>query len=201
MRANRDFALIAERGERRDAAERRQRILDAARRLFATHTVQEVQMQEIAREAGVGQGTLYRRFRHKGELCVALITSNIAVLLQSLKALQEESGISVPERLRAMMLALTAFTAANADLLSEIDGTARGAASLFRGPFYAQIHTMFTTVIASGQTDGSLRDAGDAVFLADTVLAMLTIDAFQFQQNQRGLTQQQIVDRLLTLLQ
>jgi len=35
-------------------------------------------MQEIARAAGVGQGTLYRRFANKGQLCMALVDTQMS---------------------------------------------------------------------------------------------------------------------------
>src|SRR5436309_15903750 len=61
------------RHERRDAAEHRQRILEVARRLFAEHGVEAVSMHQIARDAKIGQGTLYRRYAHKDELCMDLL--------------------------------------------------------------------------------------------------------------------------------
>jgi AcrR family transcriptional regulator len=57
---------------RRDAAANRERILDAARRLFANHGL-EASMDEIARAAGVGSGTLYRRFPTKEALLDAIL--------------------------------------------------------------------------------------------------------------------------------
>jgi AcrR family transcriptional regulator len=57
---------------RRDAAANRERILDAARRLFADHGL-EASMDEIARAAGVGAGTLYRRFPTKEALLDAIL--------------------------------------------------------------------------------------------------------------------------------
>lgn len=68
--------------ERRDAAENRERILNAARKLFADHSVNEVSMHQIAQAAGIGQGTLYRRFAHKGELCNALMMDRAACFMQ-----------------------------------------------------------------------------------------------------------------------
>ncbi len=65
------------RRERRDTVEHRQRILDAARALFATKGVDTTSMHEIARSAGVGQGTLYRRYADKGELCGALLSESL----------------------------------------------------------------------------------------------------------------------------
>jgi AcrR family transcriptional regulator len=57
---------------RRDAAANRERVLDAARRLFADRGV-DASMDEIARAAGVGPGTLYRRFPTKEALLDAIL--------------------------------------------------------------------------------------------------------------------------------
>ena len=55
------------RSERRDAAENRQRILNAALKLFEQNGVEQVSMNQIAIEAQIGPGTLYRRYRDKSE--------------------------------------------------------------------------------------------------------------------------------------
>jgi AcrR family transcriptional regulator len=57
---------------RRDAAANRERILDTARRLFADQGL-ETSMDEIARSAGVGPATLYRRFPTKEALLDAVL--------------------------------------------------------------------------------------------------------------------------------
>jgi AcrR family transcriptional regulator len=59
--------------ERADAARNRRRALAAAERLFALRGVAGVTMDDVAAEAGVGKGTLYRRFGDKGGLAVALL--------------------------------------------------------------------------------------------------------------------------------
>ena len=57
---------------RRDAAANRERILDAARGLFAERGF-ETSMDDVARAAGVGAGTLYRRFATKEALLDAIL--------------------------------------------------------------------------------------------------------------------------------
>jgi AcrR family transcriptional regulator len=57
---------------RRDAAQNRQRLLDAAAEVFAEHGL-DASVEEIARVAGVGIGTLYRRFPTKDALVAALV--------------------------------------------------------------------------------------------------------------------------------
>jgi AcrR family transcriptional regulator len=62
---------------RADASRNRERILEAARELFAERGL-EVTMDEIARHAGVGVGTVYRRFRHRDEIVAALFEQRMA---------------------------------------------------------------------------------------------------------------------------
>src|SRR6266568_1655073 len=61
---------------RRDAERNRQRILTAAAEVFNERGL-EVSLDEIARHAGVGVGTVYRRFRTKEELIEALFMDRL----------------------------------------------------------------------------------------------------------------------------
>ena len=66
----------ADRPLRRDAERNRQRILEAAREAFA-HDGLSVTLDEIGRRAGVGVGTVYRRFPDKEQLIDALFEDRI----------------------------------------------------------------------------------------------------------------------------
>src|SRR5919204_6367417 len=59
---------------RADARRNRERILDAARKVFAKHGA-ESQMDDIARAAGVGVGTVYRHFPDKHTLMGELVAA------------------------------------------------------------------------------------------------------------------------------
>jgi AcrR family transcriptional regulator len=61
--------------QRRDARDNRAAILDAARELFADSA--DVAMCQVARRAGVGQGTLYRHFPNRGALAAEILDSYI----------------------------------------------------------------------------------------------------------------------------
>ena len=65
---------------RRDARQNRQRLLDAAAAVFAEHGL-EAGVEEIARVAGVGMGTLYRRFPTKDALICALVHDVMSTIL------------------------------------------------------------------------------------------------------------------------
>jgi AcrR family transcriptional regulator len=59
--------------ERGDAARNRALLVDAARRLIAARGPDAVTMDEIAAAAGVGKGTLFRRFGSRAGLMIVLL--------------------------------------------------------------------------------------------------------------------------------
>ncbi|MFX0592376.1 TetR/AcrR family transcriptional regulator [Melissospora conviva] len=64
---------------RRDAERNRRRTLHAAEELFARHGL-DVTLDDVARHAGLGVGTVYRRFANKEELIEALFEEKVAAL-------------------------------------------------------------------------------------------------------------------------
>jgi AcrR family transcriptional regulator len=64
---------------RRDAERNRRRILAAARVLFAKHGV-DVGLEDVARRAGVGVGTVYRRFPDRRALIDELLEEKVAAI-------------------------------------------------------------------------------------------------------------------------
>src|ERR1700712_4884743 len=64
---------------RKDAAINRERLLDAARELFAEQGL-HVSLNDIAHHAGVGVGTAYRRFSNKEEVIDALFEQRLREL-------------------------------------------------------------------------------------------------------------------------
>jgi len=77
-----DAGMTSTRPLRRDAAENREKVLDAAGKVFAKYGP-DASVEEVARLAGVGMGTLYRRFATKQ----ALIDELVGAARRELRAL------------------------------------------------------------------------------------------------------------------
>ncbi|WP_165977218.1 TetR/AcrR family transcriptional regulator [Nonomuraea diastatica] len=74
---------------RADARRNREQVITAAREVFIEQGT-EASLEEIARRAGVGIATLYRRFPDRGALIRAVVLDNMAVITEELEAAEKE---------------------------------------------------------------------------------------------------------------
>jgi AcrR family transcriptional regulator len=81
-------ADVTERPLRADARRNRERVLAAARKCFAEAGL-DAQMEDMARRAGVGVGTVYRHFPNKEAVVDALVDDYFAQLVQRAQAALE----------------------------------------------------------------------------------------------------------------
>lgn len=88
--------------ERADAARNRRRILDAAAQLFAQHGVDGVSLDAVAAAAGVGKGTLFRRFGDKAGLAAALLDERERALQEAMLTGPPPLGPGAPPAARAV---------------------------------------------------------------------------------------------------
>lgn len=115
--------------ERADAAHNRLRVLTAAERLFAERGVAGVTMDDIAAAAGVGKGTLYRRFVDKGGLAVALLDERERELQQQILTGPPPlgPGADPAERLAGFVAGYLAFLERQLDLVLLAETSTPGA--------------------------------------------------------------------------
>jgi AcrR family transcriptional regulator len=188
--------LAGMRAERRDAAENSQRILEAARQLFAEQSAEQVTMQQIAKAAGVGQGTLYRRYGNKGELCFALLRASFAHLRdeveQSLAQLTDDT--SPLAQLDDLLKRLVEFIENQMPLLEamEVASIASKGRASFHNPLYQWTHQTTTYLLQEAIVRSEILPL-DPVYTADALLATLNIDLYLFQRRDRGFTSEQIL--------
>ncbi len=181
--------------ERRDAAENRQHILAAARQLFAEQGVAAVSMDEIARGAGVGKGTLYRRYAHKGLLCIALLDENTRQMQEAALAALRDDKRPILDQLGCLLGFLFAHNEENAELLGAVSDAAAGRrrGAIYQSPPYQWQRLMIVGLLRRAN---ALHECTpfDIDYLADAILAPLDIDLYLFQRDTLGMSPERIVE-------
>jgi AcrR family transcriptional regulator len=155
---------------RADARRNREQIIEAARALFV-RTGSDVPMEEIARAAGVGIGTLYRRFPDRDELIKAVSLDNFARLAELARRIERDE----PDPAAA----LTALLHATLDLRLGITMTAvsaRAYRAIQDSPAVAELRdeaiAVATRLLHRAQELGTIRpDIG----IGDVVLSLVLV--------------------------
>ena len=138
---------------RADAQRNRERILEIARLAFERHGA-EATLDDIARQAGIGPGTLYRHFPTRDALIEAVYRSEV----QKLTAAGEHLAAKLRplEALRAWMLLFIDHVAGKKLIYPAMESVAGGPMRLIDGA-KSQIHSAFTSLVESAIASGDLR--------------------------------------------
>ena len=192
-----------ERHERRDAMEHRQRILQVAQSLFAKHGVHAVSMHQIAKAAGVGQGTLYRRYAHKGDLCMDLLHEQNEQFLTDITALfTAKADAPALERLDGLLSLSVAFLEEqgmllNPVLFNEMRETLMCREAPEKPDFqrYLWLHNLFADLLTEAVERKELAPF-DTSFTADTILNTLNPMFYHMQRHEHGFSSERILQGL-----
>jgi AcrR family transcriptional regulator len=145
------------RPERADAARNRELILATARRLFAERGT-SVTLNDIAHDAGVGVGTVYRKFPDKDSLIEALLEAKFA----SLSVIADEAlAIEDPrDALRAYLLGSFELRARDRAIAEVIVRGAKSAPSVVRAR--TKLDAVATAIVLQAVAAGVVRPGFDA---------------------------------------
>ena len=139
--------------------DKRERILQGAVRVFARRGFYNSKVSEIAREAGVADGTIYLYFKSKDDILIQLFVSTVDELLKR----QEESleGVTGPvQKLRTVVDNHFAFVADSAALAEVITVEFRQSSKFMRGtdmkPFGRYLG-IIARIVEEGQQLGTFR--------------------------------------------
>ncbi|MFB6467903.1 TetR/AcrR family transcriptional regulator [Cytobacillus sp. Hz8] len=185
------------RTERRDAAKNRQLILDTAHRLFEQYGVEHVSMNQIATAAQIGPGTLYRRYRNKGELCLDLIKDGIDLFFEDIEMYLEENDAVPPnQKLKEILCIFIRFREKKAQLLTGVEEnkSTNPLKSQTQSPLYVELHQILVELFDEMATNEETHSL--SIFKADMVLMALRSDSYFFQKNVRSYSPEEILERL-----
>jgi AcrR family transcriptional regulator len=142
--------------------DRRGRMLKSARKAFAESDFHKVLMEDVARDAGVGKGTLYRYFPDKESLYFSVIFDGIHGLKHRIRE-SLASGDTTETRIRTVGDTLISFLRQNRyffRLMNIEDSKAEGGQNPNRRQWHmerAGLVEAISDVVARGQQDGSLE--------------------------------------------
>jgi AcrR family transcriptional regulator len=180
--------------ERSHAARNRRLVLAAAKRLFAERGVGDVTMDDVAREAGVGKGTVYRRFGDRAGLALAVLDARGRGLQEAILRGPPPLGPGAPpaERLRAFLEALVDELEASLELILVAETAAPGAR--YRGRVYDAWRLHVTVLLRAARPD---REPG---VLADALLAPIAADLYRHLRRERGIDMAEVKASLSILV-
>ena len=140
----------AARKPRADAQRNRERILEVAKQAFTQSGV-NASLDDIAKDAEVGPGTLYRHFPTRGDLLEAVYRTEV----EKLAAAERKFAESMPpvEALRAWMLLFVDYIAAKQIIAPALHSLVGGSSKLFegsRGRIQGAIDALVKRAIQSG---------------------------------------------------
>jgi AcrR family transcriptional regulator len=114
---------------RADAQRNRARILEVAKQVF-TRRGAEASMDEIAKRAKIGPGTLYRHFPSRDDLLAAVYISEVEKLAEAQRKLSAE--LPPVEALRAWMLVFIDYIAAKKIIAPALDAMVGGPSRVYQ---------------------------------------------------------------------
>ena len=158
-------------------------------------------MHRIGQAAGVGQGTLYRHFGHKGALCSALLAEEIEGFVGEMRRRTEGRGPALG-RLKWFLGWVARFNEEHGPLLGAIQDASSGSrrVELYGNPFYERLRNTVVELLDEAVGGGEIPADLDVECLADMLLAALNIDLYLYQRHQLGMGRERIVGGLRSLL-
>jgi TetR/AcrR family fatty acid metabolism transcriptional regulator len=148
-------------GAKREARgpDKRERILRAAVKVFARKGFYATRVSEIAKAAGVADGTIYLYFENKDDVLVSIFELYLGKLIDVLRR-EVEATTSVEEKLRRIVELQLGLLEGQRDLAEVVTVNLRQSSRLLKqyaAPRFKQYLEVLASVISEGQKAGVLR--------------------------------------------
>ena len=182
--------------ERADAARNRRKILDATARLIAEQGPAAVTMNAVAHAAGMGVGTVYRRFGDVSSLLFAVLDDGEQRFQQAFMTGPPPLGPGAPpaERLRAFLHTAADRIIEQGEIMAAAEKASPGAR--YQSGAYRTMHTHVSMLLRE------MKPEADPAVLAHLLLAPFAPSLFAHLTTELGVAKEQIkagIDSLLDL--
>jgi AcrR family transcriptional regulator len=175
---------ITDRKPRADAQRNRDRILEVAKQEF-TRVGANASLEDIAKKARVGPGTLYRHFPTREDLLVAVYRSEVQKLAAAEGTLADSK--SPVEALRAWLL-LFVDAVETKHIIAPVLNTLVGDPKKVFETSYAQIHEALRALVKRAIKSGDIRKDLDPIDLLRAIVGVANVSASpDWQQSARRL--------------
>jgi AcrR family transcriptional regulator len=173
-----------DRKPRADAQRNRERILEVAKEAF-TRSGANTSLDDIAKQAGVGAGTLYRHFPTRDELLEAVYRTEV----EKLAAAERKFAETLPpiEALRAWMLLFVDYIAAKQIIAPALNTLVGGPSKVFEAS-YAQVWEAIRALVKRAMKSGDIRKDLDPIDLLRALIGVANVSTSpDWQQSARRL--------------
>jgi AcrR family transcriptional regulator len=184
--------------------DKKQRIIQAAEQLFRSHRFHEITLDEIAREADVGKGTIYLYFSDKEDLIFQTAVAGFDEMCGLLRQNVSE-GVSFRDGLLRMCETISAFFKKRRPLfriiLSEGERAMESTGTGLRQRWQQRRKTMtegVAAVIARGVASGEIRRDIPPEILAEYLLGMLRTRSWELEDRPEPLRSHALMVDLFT---
>jgi AcrR family transcriptional regulator len=158
---------------RTDAQRNRARILEVAKEAF-TRSGANTSLDDIAKQAGVGAGTLYRHFPTRDELLEAVYRTEV----EKLAAAERKFAETLPpmEALRAWLLLFVDYIATKQIIAPALNTLAGGSSKLFEAS-YGQVWEAVRALVKRAVKSGEIRKDLDPIDLLRALIGVANVVA------------------------
>jgi AcrR family transcriptional regulator len=176
----------AGRKPRSDAQRNRERILEVAKESF-THSGANTSLDDIAKKAGIGPGTLYRHFPTREELLEAVYRTEV----EKLAAAERKFAETLPpiEALRAWMLLFVDYIATKRIIAPALNTLAGAPSKVFEAS-HGQVWDAIRALVKRAIKSGDIRKDLDAIDLLRALIGVANVATSpDWQQSARRLVE------------
>lgn len=152
--------MAAPAAEKKNSTEKRQKIMQAATRVFAEQGFYNSTVADVARDAEVADGTIYLYFKNKDDLLISIFEHSMDVFIQAV--CEEIDGIDDPvEKLRKFVLLHLQLVQKNQNLAQVIQIELRQSAKFIKeyaNEKFFQYLGIVETILIEGQSKKIFRE-------------------------------------------